>query len=419
MARVCVLPGEHEAASRRRFPPAHDRRTVTSVQHDAPAQRFPVGDRVALIVIAGLILVQAFVTGGTTGSDATRAFDVGGLLLLGGAFGAVLVALRAPATAALVSLGLTIAWHVMGYEDSYINAPHLFVLYLLGATGDRRRQLGVGAIVVGLPALAIGLGEENTLGEATAAVGWTVAALMFGELTHSRRALIGQYEARAERAEAEREAEAERRVTQARLEIARDLHDVLAHTVSVMTVQAGVGQDALGRDPATARRALAAIRSAGREATDEIRALVAVLRSGDGRTTTAPAPGLDDIDELVEGTRAAGFDVAVRVDDDVSRSSDIAQLTAFRVVQESLTNVVRHSQAEHVCVELRVVGPDLVVEVDDNGAGAPPTPPAVGHGLRGMRERVETLGGRLEAGPGPRGGWTVRAIVPRDRRSAG
>src|SRR5690606_16759552 len=146
---------------------------------------------------------------------------------------------------------------------------------------------GVGAIAVGLPVLAISLGGDDGLGEATAAVGWTVAALMFGELTHSRRALLAQYEARAERAEAEREAEAERRVTQARLEIARDLHDVPAHTVSVMTVQAGVGQDAVGRDPARVARALAAIRSAGREATDEIRALVAVLRSGDGSAATA------------------------------------------------------------------------------------------------------------------------------------
>lgn len=151
-----------------------------------------------------------------------------------------------------------------------------------------------------------------------------------------------------------REAEAARRVAQTRLEIARDLHDVLARTVSVMTVQAGVAKDALARRAVGAEAAIDTIRSAGSEARSEIQALLAVLRDGAAPAAIAPAPRLDRLADLAAATRAAGVDVDLRVDSSCATVSDVAALTAFPVVQESLTNVVRHAGAASATVGLRI-----------------------------------------------------------------
>jgi signal transduction histidine kinase len=377
-----------------------------------------VGDRVALTLVLAMLVVQALRNNeGASGVD-PRGFDVGAVLLLAVAAALAVAACRAPARCALGLLGLTVAWYLIGYTSGLINVPYLVGFYFLGATGDRRRQLFVGGIA--LSAMLVGMlaaGDES-VSSVAAAVGWTMAALLFGEVTHNRRALLAEYEARAVRAEAERDAEAERRVAQARLEFARDLHDVLAHTVSVMTVQAGVGQDALARGSDGAAAALGAIRAAGREAMDEIQVLVAVLRNGMAPSTTAPAPRLDRLDDLVVVTEAAGVKVDLAVDVPPATVSDVVELTAYRVVQESLTNVVRHANARCATVRVHVDGPALRVEVADDGD--PFTAPAdsVGFGLKGMRERVESLGGHFHAGPDPAGGWRVTATIPRERRAA-
>lgn len=374
-----------------------------------------MGDRVALTFVLALLVVQALRNNeGASGVD-PRGFDVGAVLLL--AVGAALaVAARwAPAWCALGLLALTVAWYQIGYTSGLINVPYLVGFYFLGATGDRRRQLLAGGIT--LSALLVGMlaaGDES-LSSVAAAVGWTMAALLFGEVTHSRRALLAEYEARAVRAEAERDAEAERRVAQARLEIARDLHDVLAHTVSVMTVQAGVGQDALARGSDGAAAALGTIRAAGREAMSEIQALVAVLRDGTAPSTTAPAPRLDRLGDLVAVTETAGVKVDLAVDVPPATVSDVAQLTAYRVVQESLTNVARHANARSATVRVHVDGPVLRVEVADDGGESTAPADSAGFGLQGMRERVESLGGHFHAGLDPRGGWRVTATIPRER----
>jgi len=258
-----------------------------------------------------LVAIQAVGNTTTESVERARSFDVGALVLLAAACGFVVLGRRAPAVAASGVLLLTLAWYQIGYTNRLVNVPYLVAFYLLGASGDRVKQLIVGGVAVTGSAVGI-LTSEEPATSAAAAVGWTLAAILFGELTHSRRALVAEYEARALRAEAERDAEAERRVAQARLEIARDLHDVLAHTVSVMTVQAGVARDALARGASGTAAALDTIRAAGGDAMSEIQALVAVLRDGSRPADTAPAPRLDRLDDLAAITRAAGVDVVVR-----------------------------------------------------------------------------------------------------------
>lgn len=324
------------------------------------------------------------------------------------------LALRFPATGALGNLVLTLVWYSVGYTSAAIHVPYLVAFYLLGTTGDRRRQFGVGGVAVVGASVAMLVGSDESAVSAASAVGWTLVALVFGELGHSRRALMAEYQARAIHAEAERDREADRRVAETRLEIARDLHDVLAHTVSVMTVQAGVGQDALRRGGDGAEAALRTIRSAGKEAMSEIRALVAVLRSGSD-PLTAPAPRLEHVRDLVDVATAAGLEVDAEIDLEGVELSDVVELTAYRIIQEGLTNVVRHASASRVVVRVCVAGPFLRVRVHDDGSLIE-SRPGVGFGITGMRERVEALAGTLRAGADPAGGWLVEARLPRERR---
>jgi signal transduction histidine kinase len=199
-------------------------------------------------------------------------------------------------------------------------------------------------------------------------------------------------------------------VVEERLRIARDLHDVLAHTVSVMTVQAGVAAEAVDRDPDAAHRSLTAIRRAGRAAMQEVRATVAVLRTGAGPDGTAPAPGIEDLAELAAAVRDQGLDVRIEVPLEDEAVPEVLGLTVYRVVQEGLTNVVRHAGASSVLVRVVQAGSTLDVEVRDDGSGGDGTPP--GLGLRGMAERVEALGGSLHHGRDGAAGWVVRASLP-------
>lgn len=374
--------------------------------------------------------------------ESARPLDIqaGGLLALSAAL--LLASRRFPATVAALVLGVSVVWYSR-YGSRLIDLPALVAFFVLGTTGDRRRQLAVGGLSVALLAGAVVGSPSDEVELAIEGVGWTVAAILGGELVRSRRLLLDEYAARAARAEAERDAEAERRVAGERLRVARDLHDVLAHTVSLMTVQAGVAADALerGTDRGAVRAALATLRSAGREAMAEVRATVAVLRgtgTGVDQLDTAPAPDLARVPELVDAARSRGHDLDIELDVDVAgvEVESLVGLTAYRVVQESLTNVARHAGAARAAVRIHGDGAGrLVVEVVDDGprgAGGPPAPgagagtgepghdldgggtpvPGPGFGLRGMSERVEAVGGELSYGPLPGRGWAVRATLP-------
>ncbi|MEV7930038.1 histidine kinase [Kitasatospora sp. NPDC088779] len=194
-----------------------------------------------------------------------------------------------------------------------------------------------------------------------------------------------------------------------RIRLARELHDVIAHSMSVVNVQAGYGRFVIGRDPAQAEQALAAIQAVSRDAMVEMRGLLTVLRGADG-AGLAPAPRLADLDRLVASSAEARVRVELRVGGVVRELSDGVELSAFRIVQEALTNVVKHAHTAEARVAVEFEEEALVLEVSDAGRGGPVG--VGGHGLAGMAERVGLYEGRLEVGPLPGGGFRVRAVLP-------
>ncbi|MFC6065457.1 sensor histidine kinase [Streptomyces ochraceiscleroticus] len=246
--------------------------------------------------------------------------------------------------------------------------------------------------------------EAAPWGQELIVAGWAVAIVAASELGRVRREQLAH--ARAERAAAER-----RRADEERLRIARELHDVLAHSLSVINVQAGVGLALLDDDPEQARTALTTIKGASKEALGEVRQVLDTLRA-QGRAPRSPAPGLARLPELTEQAKSAGLDVAVSVEGRVSGLPPGADLAAFRIVQEALTNIVRHSGARSARVHLGRAADALRLRIDDDGPATAEGSPGGGNGLVGMRERAAALGGEVQAGPRADGGFTVRATIP-------
>ncbi|GGU00122.1 sensor histidine kinase [Streptomyces coeruleorubidus] len=239
-------------------------------------------------------------------------------------------------------------------------------------------------------------------GEEIVVATWVVAIAAVSELFRIRREQWVRE--RAERAEAAR-----RRADAERLRIAQELHDVLAHSISVINVQAGVGLALLDSDPEQARTALTTIKAQSKEALGEVRQVLDTLRAP-GDAPRAPAPGLDRLPELVEQAASAGL--TVDVEGAPPRLAPGTDLAAFRIVQEALTNVVRHSGSRHARVRLAHDADVLRLRVDDDGPATGADAGGSGNGLAGMRERAAALGGTIEAGPRPDGGFRVLAVLP-------
>ncbi|MEW2259128.1 sensor histidine kinase [Streptomyces sp. NPDC047869] len=231
---------------------------------------------------------------------------------------------------------------------------------------------------------------------------WLLAVAAVCELARVRREQWARE--RAERAQA-----AQRRADAERLRIARELHDVLAHSISVINVQAGAGLALLDSDPEQARAALTTIKAASKEALGEVRQVLDTLRAP-GAAPRAPAPGLDRLAELTDQAAAAGL--SVEVEGEPPRLPPGADLAGFRIVQEALTNVVRHSGSRRARVRFEYDGGELRLRVDDDGPPTGADAGGSGNGLAGMRERAAALGGTIEAGPRPDGGFRVLAVLP-------
>lgn len=313
---------------------------------------------------------------------------------------------------------------------TYQSAPvaSMVVGYTVASMKPRRTALVVGGLVALVVLGLVGMHHDKLLSvETPVNLALVALPLTAGMVTRERRRAEAALRERVERAEATREQEAQRRADEERLRIARDVHDVVAHAMTSISVQAGVGARLIDRDVAQARTALTDIREISTRALADLRATLGVLRSGSGTGSgpvlwsgaapVAPTPGLADLPELAARMRTAGVEVTL---DGLEGSCDLPaalDATGYRVVQEALTNVLRHAGATTARVRVRRTDGLLVVEVDDDGAagdGAGPRTAAgegSGNGLVGMRERVGALGGRLEAGA--RGaGWRVRAELP-------
>ena len=244
------------------------------------------------------------------------------------------------------------------------------------------------------------------------------AAWLAGWSLRRRRARWTELQARTERLEREREEEARRAVTEERLRIARELHDVIAHSMSVIAVQSAVGNHVIDTQPAEAHQALAAIEATSRSALTEMRRLLGVLRQeGEPRGSLAPAPGLADLASLVTQVQDAGLRVWISVEGERRSVPPGIDLSAYRVIQEALTNVIKHAGSA-ATVTIRYRDDSVTVEIANRVPAAPgvrvppPRTGSSGHGIIGMRERVAVFGGEFAAGPGPDGGFLVRACFP-------
>jgi signal transduction histidine kinase len=312
------------------------------------------------------------------------------------------------------------AYYALGYPLTGFDVALLVALYSVAAyTGQRASLPAAGVTVASFLALyGFKLGPFWS-SVPFSFVAWLVAIFagvwMWGRYVRIRRAYAAELEARAERAERDREAEARRAVAAERARIARELHDVVAHHVSVAVVQAGAARQVLDSDAERARSALVAIEEAGRRALTAMPSLLRALRADEADETRAPQPTLTDLDDLVGGVTAAGLPVRLRVEGPRRQLPAGVDLSAYRIVQEALTNTLKHAGPAHAEVAV-CYGPDaLELSVVDDGDGAL-RPPAAGggHGLVGMRERVALFGGQLHAGPRPGGGFQVVARLPLD-----
>ncbi|MFE2267191.1 sensor histidine kinase [Streptomyces griseosporeus] len=345
------------------------------------------------------------------------------LMALGAA--ALVFRRRAPLTVLALTGAVSLIECVTGDPRAPVAMSAVIALYTVASTTDRpttwRAGLLTMTVLTGAAMLAGPLpwyAQENL-----AIFAWTGIGATAGDAVRSRRAVVQAIRERAERAERTREEEARRRVAEERLRIARDLHDVVAHHIALVNVQAGVAAHVMDKRPDQAKEALTHVREASRSALNELRATVGLLRqSGDPEAPTEPAPGLDRLDELAGTFRSAGLPVEVARADQGTTLPAAVGLAAYRVIQEALTNVRKHAGPEAKAeVSVVRVGPNIEITVLDDGAGpddGSPGDEGGGHGLLGMRERVSALGGFLTTGPRFGGGFRVHAILPVKARTA-
>ncbi|WP_406285242.1 sensor histidine kinase [Embleya sp. NBC_00896] len=240
-----------------------------------------------------------------------------------------------------------------------------------------------------------------------------VIAWVLGDSVRTRRAYYAELEDRADRLERERDQQAQIAAASERARIARELHDVVAHNVSVMVVQADGAAYALDSAPELTREALGTISATGREALAEMRRLLGVLRSQGEGGAYVPQPGVEQLEDLLDRVRNAGLPVDLKVEGVPVELPQGVALTVYRIVQEALTNTRKHGGPNVTAlVNLRYVGEDVELDVGDDGRGAAAPGDGMGHGLVGMSERVALFGGCLETGPRPGGGWRVHARLP-------
>jgi signal transduction histidine kinase len=387
---------------------------------------------VLLAVVIAVIQVAGTIAYSQDEPPSPWAFDAFASVLLVAGPVALLLRRRWPEATLTVALAAAAGYAASGYPRGPAGFP-AFVFALVSAIMLGRRAFAWGLLVVAYPAfvwlprlIPDEVEKARSLAAAAANLTWLPLVGATSEIARIR------LERRAERAHAARE-EARRHASEERLRIARELHDVLAHNISIINVQSGVALHLLDERPEQARPALEAINEASEEALGELRSVLDVLSRGLGGDAAPgesgawapldPTAGVGDLDGLVRRTRAAGLDVRLTVEGEARPVPTEVDLAAFRIVQEALTNVVRHAGGDaRATVRLAYAPAELVVQVDDDGRGGGPAaggsrgPAALaeggGRGIAGMRERVLALGGTFAAGPRPGRGFRVRARFP-------
>ncbi|WP_078911040.1 sensor histidine kinase [Streptomyces sp. NRRL WC-3742] len=342
---------------------------------------------------------------------------------------AVFLHRRHPYAVVAVTLGCTMALSVISPRlTPMLATPLLLALYFFAVRTDRATAFRASvATAVLLTGMTLAFGPGGPIGERIGVLAWALLPGALGDSIRNRRVQLAAIRERAERAEATREEEARRRVADERIRIARDLHDVVAHHIALANAQAGIAVHLMDRHPAQAREVLSHITEATGSALQELRATVGLLRRAEEPAPLEPAPGLDQLPELIHSFERAGLPVRLTVEGEARPLSPGVDLTAFRIVQESLTNVAKHASGADAEITLAYSGSRVALSVA-NGRPAPagrhrpgalsqPGPGEVGFGeggfgLIGMRERAGAVGGRLTADPRPDGGFLVTAELP-------
>ncbi|MGK5441762.1 sensor histidine kinase [Micromonospora sp. URMC 105] len=376
---------------------------------------------VADAVLATALFVVSLLPVNPPGGPSRAPLTAGAVLLAALGCGALAVRRRYP----LPVLALTTVAVVLAQLTGLAGGPFVLTVAIAAYTVATRTDRRTAAVAGAVSALAVGAAAIATLGVAwldpavVVLLLWFGVAVAVGDAVRSRRAYVAVLEERARRAEQTREEEALRRVAEERLRIARELHDVVAHHIALINVQAGVAGHLLRGRPDAAEEALGHVRAAGRTVLAELATLLGVLRrSEETDAPTEPAPSLNRLDALVEGF-STGQPVRWTVAGQPRPLPTAVDVAAYRIIQESLTNAHRHAPDAAVAVRLRYDPHGVTIEVRDTGAEASPAPtPGAGLGLLGMRERAEAVGGTFTAGPRPEGGWTVRAELPAPEEEA-
>ena len=366
-----------------------------------------------LVAVAAFAVSAAVLAASDPVPSDLRAPDLGGYVLVAIYSGSVIIRRKAPVVAVFGGLAAGVVFAAAQYPMA-LTPVALLSIYSAAATlpAKQARLLLAGAVVLGIIGTSASPGPTNTGVPAS-----IVSAWLLGNYVGSRRAYAAELEEKNRQLERARLELADRAVAEERLRIARELHDVVSHTMSVVAVHAGTGRMVAEDDPAAARVALATIETTTRSAMLEMRRMLGLLRgsAGDEPGVLTPAPGLGDLDALVADVVRSGVTVEVCVEGhrrDVPVGVDLA---AYRIVQEALTNVIRHVGPTRATVTVHYTGDAVTVEIDDDGsARTRPTawPSATGQGLEGMRERVAMYHGNFDAGPRPGGGFHVAARLP-------
>jgi signal transduction histidine kinase len=345
----------------------------------------------------------------------------------------VTIPLRWRKQAPVIVLGLVIAGSIFGWCFSRGSGGSasvttwitwLIAFYSVGAYAERKPGLqasaAAGVAVLGMAVADVTAGFQS-VADYLGTFGFLAAAWAVGNSAGSLRSRGRELEDHTVRLEREREEKARLAVAEERARIARELHDVVAHAVSTMVIQAGGARQLVRTEPADAEQSLLAAERTGREALQEMRRLVGLLRERGEELALAPQPGIAELEQLIAQTRAAGLPVELTVDGEPRHLGAGIDLTAYRIVQEALTNTLKHAGRARARVTVRYGRSELEIEVADDGRGRD-DPHAnghePGHGLVGMRERVSLYGGVLRTGPTERGGYAVRARLPLDPASA-
>jgi signal transduction histidine kinase len=369
--------------------------------------------------VAGLLLATSWTGAGPPWIVSPRPIDAVAVGLVGVVAGALALRRRYPLSVLVVLNAVALAWAAGHYPGRLVVLTPVIGCYTLAAARGWRWGLAgaVGTALSGLVAIRVAFGAVVPAGISGNAVLTTATAGAAGTAVGYYRALLEATRAQLARQAQTHQEQTRRRAVEERLRIARELHDVVGHTMATISVQAGVGIHLLKTRPAQAVEALTTIKQISDQGLADVKTVLGVLRAeGDPDQPRTPRGGLDQLEALLDPVRAAGVQPQLTVHGGARPLPAAVDLAAYRIIQEALTNVLRHARARTVQLDLRYEPSQVIIRIRDDGSAASPGQPGTngqdGHGISGMRERVLALSGQFAAGPHPDGGFQVRCALP-------